>query len=261
MRCRNCGWQNPNGVSTCERCGSKLEGEEYSAETLVGQNSEKPSVASQSLLRSTVREVAAFCSQDDASSCRSSTSQLLSNDSEPSGCPNCGYSISPEMNACPQCGTSMRQRKETNFVSEESCKNLNARSRQCPKCGAQVSPGAKYCHSCGQQLRMTGTVNSWDNPQGSEFCSLRPIPWSRENVNYPAISFSGEQIILNRANTDPNNQSITSREQAVLTYEGGDWYIEDKSDQNSTMIRVTRKTKLQSGDIIAMGNRLFEFRD
>ena len=108
---------------------------------------------------------------------------------------------------------------------------------------------------------MRGTVNAWDDPQGNEYCSLRPIPWSRENTEYSPISYSGQRIVLNRANTDPNNQSITSREQAVLTNDGKNWYIEDLSDQHSTMIRISRKTKLQSGDIIALGNRLFEFKE
>lgn len=80
-------------------------------------------------------------------------------------------------------------------------------------------------------------------------------------MQYGAISYSGERIVLNRANTDPNNQSITSKEQAVLTNDGTSWYIEDLSEQHSTMLRISRKTKLQSGDIIALGNRLFEFKD
>ena len=42
----------------------------------------------------------------------------------------------------------------------------------------------------------------------------------------------------------------------MLTNDGKDWYIEDLSDQHSTMIRVSKKTKLQTGDIIALGNRL-----
>ena len=45
-----------------------------------------------------------------------------------------------------------------------------------------------------------------------------------------------------------------------LTNDGKDWYIENKSDQETTFIKVSRKTKLEPGDIIVLGNRLFEFQ-
>lgn len=160
------------------------------------------------------------------------------------------------MNVCPQCGTPQRQQA----TEQESARPVR-KEKHCPKCGATVTAGARFCPTCGQQLRNSGTVNAWDNPQGGDYCSLRPIAWGRENTQYNAITYSGERIVLNRANTDPNNQSITSKEQAVLTNDGKDWYIEDLSEQHSTMLRVSRKTKLQSGDIIALGNRLFEFKD
>lgn len=160
------------------------------------------------------------------------------------------------MNVCPQCGTPQR-RQTTEHENNRSAR----KDKLCPKCGAVVAADARFCPTCGQQFRNSGTVNAWDNPQGGDFCSLRPIPWSRENAQYNAISYSGERIVLNRANTDPNNQTITSHEQAVLTYDGRDWYIEDMSEQHSTMLRISKRTKLQSGDIIALGNRLFEFND
>jgi hypothetical protein len=96
--------------------------------------------------------------------------------------------------------------------------------------------------------------------QGNRFCTLKPIAWQGEDVPYTPVTYSGETIILNRANTDANNNSITSREQAVLTFEDGEWYIENRSDLRTTYIRVNGKTKLTSGDIIVLGNREFEFK-
>lgn len=98
-------------------------------------------------------------------------------------------------------------------------------------------------------------------PQSNfHFCSLRPVAWPGEEVNYNPTTYSGEEIVLNRANTDPNNNSITSHEQAVLTFEDGDWYIENRSELRSTFIRVNGKVKLNSGDIIVLGNREFIFK-
>lgn len=254
MRCKNCGWQNPEGLSNCERCSSALDS---SPSSNMGQpHSDRIPTENSSPLRATVRETS-FGGYQDNSSFEASMEQQ-----KPKGgtmCYSCGYSLLPNMNVCPQCGKPQSKGAEANKGIGE---------KHCSQCGALLVSGTQFCPMCGQpqhgkrmQRNNRGTVNAWDNPQSGEFCSLRPIPWARENTEYSAISFSGERIVLNRANTDPNNQSITSHEQAVLTYDGRDWYIEDLSEQHSTMLRISRKTKLQSGDVIALGNRLFEFND
>ena len=97
-------------------------------------------------------------------------------------------------------------------------------------------------------------------PQNGTFCTLKPIAWQGEGIDYAPLSYSGDKIILNRANTDPNNQSITSKVQAEIISENGEWYLEDRSEQQTTYIHVGRKTKLKTGDIIILGNRRFEFK-
>lgn len=94
----------------------------------------------------------------------------------------------------------------------------------------------------------------------NRFCTLKRIAWEGEDVNYNPVTYSGDTIILNRANTDANNNSITSKEQAVLTCENGEWYIENRSELRTTYIRVNGKIKLNSGDTIFLGNREFEFK-
>lgn len=92
------------------------------------------------------------------------------------------------------------------------------------------------------------------------FCSLKPLARDGETTAVPAKrDFESPKVVLNRQNTDPENLSITSQQQAVLTFENGKWYIEDKSAYKTTYIRVTKKTELQNGDIVAMGDREFEF--
>ncbi len=94
----------------------------------------------------------------------------------------------------------------------------------------------------------------------NQFCTLKPIAWEGENVAYNPVTYTGDTIVLNRSNTDPNNNTITSREQAVLTCEDGEWFIENRSDLKTTFVRVNGKVKLNNGDIIVLGNREFEFR-
>jgi RNA polymerase subunit RPABC4/transcription elongation factor Spt4 len=175
-------------------------------------------------------------------------------------CPNCHYQVRSGANTCPNCGYPI------------SAGGAQPKAKACPKCGAQNSEEAKFCNSCGapmdsaqqgngkQQQNHTGTVNPWihQNNNGA-FCTLKPVSWEVENINHEAIAFSGSVITLNRANTDPNNQSITSKEQAELSYENGEWYIIDKSAMHTTYVLASRKMKINKGDTIILGNRLFEF--
>ena len=53
--------------------------------------------------------------------------------------------------------------------------------------------------------------------------------------------------------------TITSKEQAALTYENKKWYLQDRSEQKTTFVYTTEKIELKPGDIIVLGNRRFEF--
>lgn len=240
MRCKNCGWENPDGQTKCEKCHADL------TDT---SSSHKDTAPVSERLRSTVAEDVGFM-------------ESIAN-STPKTCPKCGYPISNNSNNCPNCDYELR---------------TNATNKQfvtCKSCGAEIAPNAKFCSSCGVPINennsqhhriqrfgigtiMSGPINN--SAFKNKFCTLKPIAWDGEDVNYNPITYSGDTIILNRANTDPNNNSITSREQAVITCEDGDWYIENRSDLRTTFIRVNGRVKLTNGDIIVLGNREFEFK-
>ena len=54
---------------------------------------------------------------------------------------------------------------------------------------------------------------------------------------------------------------LTSRQQAIVTRIDGRWYIEDKSEQKTTFVQAAKRIELHDGDIILLGNRLFEFHE
>lgn len=94
------------------------------------------------------------------------------------------------------------------------------------------------------------------------YCSLKPM--TRTNEPEEALIKKEYEtgtgtVVLNRDNTEPGNFSITSREQAVLTCENGEWFIEDHSSLQTTFVRVARKTPIKDGDIVLMGDREFVF--
>ena len=91
-------------------------------------------------------------------------------------------------------------------------------------------------------------------------CSLKPV--AREDEDATKLmkqEFESAEVVLNRQNTDPENFTITSQQQALLVYENGKWFIEDRSAYKSTYVRASRRIELQDGDVVAMGDREFEF--
>ena len=266
-RCKNCGWPNDDSSMTCQKCGSSLDGAMPAPTSTLRQSSNGGSDSGESLRR-TVSENQ-FFTDDRPEKFVEATKTYKKQ------CPNCHYQIREGMNNCPNCGASL-----TEPVGGGAPEH---KGKKCPNCGKQNPAGSKFCCQCGANFDAPaqapvnppmaapipgagnfvgargGTVNPWMQPSTGAFCTLKPIAWEGENVQYQPLSFSGKSIMLNRANTDPNNQSITSAEQAELTFEDGEWFIIDKSVMHTTYVMAGRKLKLQKGDTIILGNRLFEF--
>ena len=97
-------------------------------------------------------------------------------------------------------------------------------------------------------------------PELPPHCSLKPVAHEDEDATkLMKQEFESAEVVLNRQNTDPENFTITSQQQALLVYENGKWFIEDRSAYKSTYVRASRRIELQDGDVVAMGDREFEF--
>lgn len=233
MRCRNCGWENNLGAIQCEKCKAPLSNS-------MADFISAPSV-DQENLKKTIRQGAASANNEP---------QVLQ-------CPVCGYHYNSEMGACPNCGKV--KTPNTPPTSNMSGDFNDKQVLRCPACHEPVPANAKFCSHCGKPFK-EGTINPWARPQSQASCSLTPIQWENEDVQPQSIKYTGDSIVLNRENTDPDNHSITSHEQAILTNEKGVWYIEDKSVQQTTYIHISKKTPLEDGDVILLGNRRFVFK-
>lgn len=240
MRCINCGWENPDGQTNCEKCHGSLAD---------AAPAHKPTATVSDRMKSTVAEGVIFADSTPASA--------------PKTCAKCGYPISNGSTICPNCNFELQPAPTVK------------QTMTCNSCGAEIAPNAKFCSSCGvptteevpkpRRIQHSGMGTVMGGPvadlaSANKFCTLKPIAWDGEDVNYNPITYSGDTIVLNRANTDVNNNSITSREQAILTCKDGEWYIENRSVLRTTFIRVNGKVKLTNGDIIVLGNREFEFK-
>lgn len=216
MRCKNCGWDNPNGLTKCEKCDTPLSGAVNNQ--LAGGNA--PQAVN---LSKTVSEANVFPQAAPAANI----------------CPNCGYPMRPGVKDCPNC--------HQQVVEKTQPEPIPAAPQKQP---APQKPGKG----------VIGTVNPWAQVTPANKCSLQPI--EQPGMETPEVlNLKGDYHELSRANLDPENPTITSKVQAQLTCEDGQWYIQDQSSQHTTFIYAGEKSPLKEGDVILMGNRQFIFHE
>lgn len=160
----------------------------------------------------------------------------------------------------------------------ETAANVDAAVKNpelCPECGYELADGV--CSSCGygakkeeevnteQVIRVAVNVRKTMRPvrKGEKNSVFALIPISEETgmPEGEALSYEGENIVLNRDNTDPKNKTITSQEQAIVTFENGKWFIEDHSEYKTTFVQAARKMELQKGDLILLGTQLYRIEE
>ena len=234
MRCKNCGWENPDTNTKCEKCNTPLvESENKSVQmpqdspwSLDGKSSDN--IKSSATISKTVCEGAFFPPEQVQPQCEQPSANTQSGT-----CPACGYPLRPGVHVCPNCNYGLQlPTQESSIVAQP------------------------------QQSGISGTVNPWVNIEenaDAPTCRLTPIKHGNELHAPQPKQFSGEINELNRSCLDAENMTITSNVQARLTYENGKWFIEDASSQHTTYIHVGGKTELKDGDVILMGNRQFVF--
>ena len=143
---------------------------------------------------------------------------------------------------------------------------------ECPECGYKLENGV--CSACGySETKAPKQINNVKNMQIDGKQTIRPhrkgekegrfvlTPISEDNGQPEGdiIQFEGNEVALNRENTDPRNSTITSLTQAVVSREDGNWNIVDKSEYHTTFVQASRKVELRNGDLILLGNQLYRF--
>ena len=132
-----------------------------------------------------------------------------------------------------------------------------------------------FCSNCGKQLEKESpekecvpNFKKTVRPQHkSRFHSEEEVS---PNFNLSLVSDNGErlftmnykgrEVILNRENTEKENNTITSQKQATIKLgDDGKWVIVDNSEMQSTFVQAAHPLRLEHGDYILLGDRIFRF--
>ena len=288
MRCNNCGYDNAPGSGSCVKCGHPLQSEYAGYDNNSYQNVRVPNYNSggEPQPRPTVINTpqvepaprpTVITGQRPEPAPRPTriVNGPMQQPGSPTGqtsqnCPYCGYPVMGNFNSCPNCGASLGQAQPAPFVGTAPRVSPPAPSAsldldidqqvKCDKCGAMASIDFKFCPKCGERLHMpTVRVKRHKPAPPAPHCHLTLIPEEDEQTAPVKKDYEGASVILTRENTEPDNRTITSKEQAELTFEGGKWFLLNKSELCSTYIEANRKFELEPGDIIVLGDRRFKF--
>ena len=210
-------------------------------------------------------------------------------------CQFCGWENPETKNTCEKCNQPLQQAsslgkstvREANVSSDGSERhtqlkesfNPKATIREksgmeesgiCPACGYSLE-GEDVCPSCGTKITTSGepvpvgdfkkTVRPNHNHRFNqeESIGFRLVKLSESGQSLRCVQFDNTETELNRENTDPSNQTITSQTQAIVKKDGDKWVITDQSALQSTFVQASRPIELQNGDLILLGDQLFRF--
>ena len=238
MNCSNCGFNNDPSNKRCIKCNEEIFSHEKNGNNSVPSHHNARKLDGQQAQESLVDQSA---NDSNNNSANNYAKTLLGDQAKES------YIDRP---------VSTQQ----NSKNEEGLIN-------CPTCGYQLISSAKFCPNCNDEIKVAskhsvpiikksqdfkGTID----PFSRKGFSLRPIVNGEPGAH--SLEFGGTTE-LNRENTITDNLTITSKVQAEIKLENGEWFLTDRSEKKTTFIRAGEPLKLNKGDIILLGDTKFIF--
>ena len=224
-RCGECGW--PNNADTadeCEKCGAALSPPSAPPVSSPTNPATPPAMGGDGK-KTVMGGGHNLPSWDEGSGSHGSSS---SSDSNSLKCSSCGFyplrATPSALAPCPNCG----------FTGA----------------GAQATVVQNADKSKLKKTQMFGEI-SFDDAKPSKFKLV-------EN-NKQEHAFEGKNVTIGREDIDPENFSLSS-EHATFEKIDGKWMLSNNSSNGFTFIQVKGKVEVKDGDIIVVGNKIFQFK-
>jgi uncharacterized Zn finger protein (UPF0148 family) len=152
----------------------------------------------------------------------------------------------------------------------------------CPACSYLMRPGEILCAKCGTNIALYKAAPA-DKTKAVAADPIkavaadniktvrRVVPETKRGFRLVAVSLhddsetksiplEGEHVVLNRELLDSQNNSISRSGHASLTFRDGEWWLENLSSLKSTFVQVNQPVRIQPGDSILLGDKLFRFK-
>lgn len=250
MRCDNCGWNNPEGLTKCQKCNQELKSAPNFNQTIMDPSREQSAPVQQA--------------------------------GESVACEKCGYPLSAGNTYCPNCGTQVAQAspapasqntKTVRVLPEELLvenrpEALKATVREIPVELLSDSPASKHIDNT-KTVRVLPEELLQDEPAAPapatapaepELPGFKLVPMDNFDGQTPqALSFSGDKVSVERKDIPGADSSIGEDIQVAFEYENGQWAVSEKEGRPVVYVAASHKVWLQPGDVIVVGNRRYIF--
>jgi hypothetical protein len=134
-----------------------------------------------------------------------------------------------------------------------NCENTGEASPSAPAAAAAPvvtpAPQPKATASKGKTRRLSD-FNIGDS-------EAEPVIVLTDEKSGKKLAFSGVNLSLNRADLDPSNETISSKEHLQISVFDGKLIVQDKSSNGATFVRATERTQVASGSSIIIGNKIY----
>jgi len=226
MRCKNCGWDNPDGNVRCEKCNAQLP------DTMSNERmSRDANIPDDFNPRATVANVG---TPENSFNVRATIA----------GCASCGYPVKPGDADCPVCGASIAGNKEVEKPANKVGLSVGT-----------IIQGANFDKdkdkTDAERRKLTGFLITYENtPNGAFF----PIYEGKNTIGRDASSH-----VMIQGDT-----SVSERHLSIL-YRTVDrkFKFKDEQSSNGTFVNgeLIDEGVLKNGDIIRVGSTRLLFME
>lgn len=249
MRCDNCGWSNPEGLTKCQKCNQEL---------IPAPVSSSSAPANQGAFNQTIIDQTKVHS--------------VSQDQQAVACPRCGYPLSSSNTFCPNCGTQVsvenpsehvEYAKTVRILPEEFLETESPEivEEHLKKTVREIPADLMNATQNSQTVRVLPEEMLCDEEdvQPKE-PSFRLILMDNFDGATPlAKKFEGADTIINGEALVSEGSYVPEGLEVEFTYADDMWALTDKTVEKAVYVSAANGVNVKSGDIIVIGNRRYIF--
>ena len=250
MRCDNCGWNNPDGLTKCQKCNQEL--------TPPVSVAPAPSPASSNSMNQTVMDPSRHGGEQQSFAY----------------CDKCGYPLSSLSAFCPNCGAQLKKEEPGPSRAYASTVRVLPDSFMEPAAPVQVPaehlPKATV-REIPEELMNGGAYSKTvrvlpeemlveEVPAQPSEPSFRLTPMDNfDGASTGVKEYSGASASVNREALVTDGAYLPEGLDVEFVCEDGQWSVVEKSGLKAVYVAASHPVKLQPGDVIVIGNRRYLF--